>query len=147
MMTEQQASGMDTFTRRYLMVLGAAVVVALVWWLATSDQRVSELNDVLEENATVAAYPYTFRVLALDNGIARMSSPRSAQMSAIQGLRILFPELQNASAISPQMMAAQEELASVQSLAARLVTEQQGVNSVRWELDEPWLARHGVYVQ
>jgi hypothetical protein len=45
------------------------------------------------------------------------------------------------------MMAAQERLARVQSRAGELVLQQEGVNHVRWVLDEPWLARHGVYVQ
>lgn len=146
-MTEQQPAGMDPFIRRYVIVLVAAAAVGLLWWLGSIDQRVSELNIMLERDETVSAYPYSFRVLALENGVAEMSSPRSARMSAIQGLRILFPELQNESAVSPKMVLAQEELARVQSHAAKLVSDQADVRSVRWVLDEQWLAGFGVYVQ
>jgi hypothetical protein len=59
----------------------------------------------------------------------------------------MFPELQNASAVSPEMMAAQEQLASVQSRAGKLVRDQDDVRRVRWVLDERWLSRHGIYVQ
>ncbi|QFU77702.1 hypothetical protein EY643_00745 [Halioglobus maricola] len=111
------------------------------------DTRVGELNDLLDADAELAAYPYSFRVLSLEEGVASMSSPRSAQLSAIQGLRILFPELETESAISPAMMAAQEQLAAVQSRAGKLVGAHENVNRVRWVLDERWLARHGVYVQ
>jgi len=146
-MTEQQATGMDAFTRRYIAVLAAAVLVGLLWWLLGGDSRVSELNDDLADDATIAAYPYPFQVLSVENGVAKVSSPRSAQMSAIQGLRILFPELVNASAISPEMMAAQEQLAAVQSRVGTVVGEHPDVARVQWVLDETWLARHGVYVQ
>ena len=145
-MTEQQSGGMDPFTRRYLVVFAAVVIAGLLWWLSSIDHRVSELNDMLEADETISAYPYEFRVIALDNGIASMSSPRSAKMSAIQGLRILFPELHDESAVSPKMEAAQKELARVQSHAAGLVSEQPDVRSVRWVLDEQWLAGFGVYV-
>ena len=147
MTTEQSTGGMDAFTRRYLYLLAAAALAALVWWVSSVDSRVSELNDLLQSDPAVSAYPYKFRVLSLENGIAEMSSPRSAKMSAIQGLRILFPPLQDASAVSAEMMAAQEELARVQSRAAALVAEQEDVGRVVWSLDEQWLSSHGVYLQ
>lgn len=146
MIAEKPAAGMDDFTRRYLYLLGAIAVAVLVWWASTFDSRVQALNETLQADSVVSAYPYPFRVLSLENGIAEVSSPRSAQMSAIQGLRILFPELQGASAVSDEMMAAQEELARVQSRAGNLVMEQEGVARLRWVLDEAWLASHGVYV-
>jgi hypothetical protein len=147
LVAEHAAGKLDSFTRRYLLVLGALAVVGLGWWITSLDTRVGQINDLLRADAELSSYPYTFRVLSLENGIADVSSPRSAQMSAIQGLRILFPRLQSASAVSAEMMAAQERLARVQSRAGELVLQQEGVNHVRWVLDEPWLARHGVYVQ
>jgi hypothetical protein len=138
---------MDQFTKRYLSVLGIVIAVGLLWWLAGQDSRVSELNELLETDQQLSAYPYQFRVLSLEDGIADISSPRSAQMSATRGLRVMFPELQNASAVSPEMMAAQEQLASVQSRAGKLVRDQDDVRRVRWVLDERWLSRHGIYVQ
>lgn len=74
--------------------------------------------------------------------MAEMSSPRSAQLSAIQGLRILFLELENASAVSEQMIAAQEKLARTQSRAGKLIGGQDDVRRVKWVLDESWLRQH-----
>ena len=139
--------GLDDFSRRYLYLLGGAVVIGLVWWLTSIDYRAGELNDLLEADEVLSAYPYQFQVISLSNGVARMSSPRSAQMSAIQGLRIMFPELKSVSADSAQMMAAQERLARTQSYAANLVTAEPDVNRIVWVLDERWLANSGVYVQ
>jgi hypothetical protein len=137
----------DQFTRRYLYILSAVVIVGFLLWLSNLDPRVGELNDILESDEQLATYPYQFRVLSLDQGVARMTSPRSAQMSAIQGLRIMFPELEGKSPVSPEMIAAQERLASIQTRAAGLVKAQEDVRSVRWTLDERWLTRNGVSMQ
>lgn len=139
--------GLDTFTRRYLMILGTAIVAGALWWLVNADSRVAELNALLAADPEIAQYPYPFRVLSLEDGVADMSSPRSARLSAVQGLRAMFPELRRSSAVSPEMMAAQETLAAVQSRAADLVAEQPDVTRVRWVLDESWLAGQGIFVQ
>ena len=142
-----QQQGLDTFSKRYLAALAIIAVLAGAWWLLSLDSRVHELNALLDSDSELAAYPYRFRVLSLEDGVAAMSSPRSAQLSATRGLRAMFPELTNASAVAPEMMAAQEYLASVQSRAASLVAEQPDVSRVRWVLDEQWLSGHGIYVQ
>mgnify|MGYP001824976291 FL=1 len=138
---------MDQFTRRYLYILSAAVIVGFLLWLSNLNPRIGELNYILEADEQLATYPYQFRVLSLDTGVARMTSPRSAQMSAIQGLRIMFPELEGKSPVSPEMIAAQERLASIQTRAAGLVKAQEDVRSVQWILDEQWLSRNGVYME
>ena len=138
---------MDQFTRRYLYILSAAVIVGFLLWLSNLKPRIGELNYILEADEQLATYPYQFRVLSLDQGVARMTSPRSAQMSAIQGLRIMFPELEGKSPVSPEMIAAQERLASIQTRAAGLVKAQEDVRSVQWILDEHWLSRNGVYIE
>ena len=138
---------MDNFTRRYLMALGAVGLVALGYWLSGFDGRVAALNEQLAADPQVGAYPYRFEVLRIENQVATLHLPRSAQMSAIQGLRILYPELQSASAVSDDMVAAQKALAAVQSRAMKLVLEHPDVQRVVWQLDEPWLNDHGVYVQ
>jgi hypothetical protein len=145
--TTDKAERLDDFTRRYLYVLGAVVVAGLVMWLLSLDFRAMQLNKLLEADAELSAYPYQFRVLALEKGVARMSSPRSAQMSALQGLRVMFPDLKYASVESPQMTQAQEQLAKNQSRAAALITAQEDVDRVSWVLDEGWLASHGIYLQ
>ena len=147
MSAEDKPAGLDSFTRRYLYVLGGLALLGLAWWLTSGDSRVDELNDLLSADAELAAYPYTFRVLSLDNGVAALSSPRSAQLSAVQGLRVMYPELREVGVQSDTMMAAQEQLGQVQSRAAQLVSAQVDVKRVRWVLDERWLATHGIYVQ
>jgi hypothetical protein len=143
---EQESTGLDSFTRKYLYVLAGLALIGFVLWLSSLDFRVSEINKLLEADAELAAYPYPFRVMSLENGVAQMSSPRSAQLSAIQSLRVMFPELKQHSAVSDEMVAAQEELARVQAYAANLVTREEDVSRVRWVLDKQWLASHGVNV-
>jgi len=143
---EQESSGLDNFTRKYLYGLAGLALVAFVLWLSSLDFRVSEINELLEADAELAAYPFPFRVISLEDGVAQVSSPRSAQLSAIQSLRVMFPALQQQDAVSDEMMAAQEALARVQSHAAKLVKSQEDVSRIRWVLDKQWLAGHGVYV-
>ena len=67
---------MDTFTRNYSIVLAAVALIGLVWFFYESP-GVSRLNEMLADNADVAAYPYRYRVLGLENGVATMTTPRS----------------------------------------------------------------------
>jgi hypothetical protein len=138
---------MDQFTRRYLFILGTVAVAVSIFWVSNLDSRVGALNDILEADKQLASYPYQFRVISLDKSVANMTSPRSAQMSAIQGLRVMFPQLEGKSAVSPEMIEAQKRLANMQSRAAGLIKAEEDVRSVRWKLDERWLSRNGVYVE
>ena len=137
---------MDDFSRRYIYLLGAVCLAGMLWWLSSLDFRVSALNDILAADEQLAAYPYEFRVLSLREGVAEMSSPRSPRASAVQSLRIMFPGLANAGALSDEMVAAQRQLAQVQSRAGNLIGEQEDVRKVRWILDERWLSNHGAYI-
>lgn len=141
-----QEQRLDPFTRRYLAVLLIAGAVALVWWMSGLDSRVGQLNDLLQADPQLAAYPYQFRVLSLDDGVAEMSSPRSAQVPVVQFLRIVYPELGHTSVTDDAMMAAQDRLASLQSHAGKLVAGQPDVQSIRWSIDKKWYAYHGVYL-
>ena len=138
---------MDQFTKRYITGMTVLVLAGSLWWLASLDGRVRELNAMLYDNEFLASYPYQFRVIEITGDVAVMSSPRSAQLSAIQGLRAMYPALENESSVSDRMMSAQEDLARHQSLAARLVAEHPEVERVQWRLDEAWLQSHGIYVQ
>lgn len=140
----QGEKGMDDFTRKYLYFLIGLVVVGLIWWLSSLDFRAREINTFLESDADIAAYPYPFRVISLEKGVAQVSSPRSAQFSAVQSLRIMYPSLDQVSAVSDEMMAAQTELARIQSHVAELVKSQEDVKSIRWVLDQQWLTENGV---
>mgnify|MGYP006303083623 FL=1 len=134
---------MDPFIRNYSIVLGiiALVVLGLIFY---ESPKVGQLNDLLAENAELADYPYTFRVLAFDNGVATVTTPRSASFNAFRALRILYPSLANEDDDSRRLYDAQLELAGVQELAARIVKSDPEVDSVRWELDERWLRSNGV---
>lgn len=134
---------MDKFTRNYSVILAAAVLVALIWVFYESP-GVSKLNESLSQDAELAAYPYRFRVLNLKNGVATISTPRSAEFSALRALAILYPALRDQSPDSPAMLDAQKEMARVQAIARKIVAGSSGVDRVVWELDENWLRSEGI---
>ena len=126
-------------------LIGFGLVAALVLvFVASRDPRVAELNDLLEADQELADYPYAFRVLELDEGIAVMTSPRSAEVPVKDFLGAAFPRLRRLPVTDPAVMDAQQELAARQARAADLVSQQADVRSVRWELDRRWLQQHGV---
>ena len=142
----EKKQGMDDFTRKYLYFLIGLVFIGCIWWLSSLDFRAREINELLDADSDIAAYPYPFRVISLENGVAQVSSPRSAQLSAIQSLRVMYPALEQSSVVSDEMMTAQAGLARIQSRVGKLVKSQGDVNSVRWVLDQQWLTEHGVNI-
>lgn len=136
---------MDRFTRNYSIFLGLLVLVILVAVLY-EDPAVSDLNNLLEQDELVAAYPYPFRVTKLINGVATMSTPRSTEFPAQRALGILFPHLANRKQDDPDLMQAQQQLATAQKRAMAIVKEADGVKQVKWALDTAWLSKHGVQV-
>ena len=134
---------MDKFTRIYSAVL-VGLAVAAAFWLLYESPAVSRLNDALLDEPELAAYPYRFRVLELSNGVASVSSPRSAAFPAYRALGILFPVLREQAPDAPAMVEAQQELARIQGIAREVVVEDPDVNRVVWTLDERWLRNHGI---
>lgn len=134
---------MDRFTRNYSIVLGLVLLVILAAVLY-EDPAVSDLNQLLEQDELVVAYPYPFRVIKLVNGVATMSTPRSAEFPAQRALGILFPRLADRQQDDPDLMQAQQELATVQKRAMAIVKDTDIVKQVKWELDRAWLGKHGV---
>ena len=134
---------MDKFTRNYSIVFGSLALVALFWFLYESPE-VGRLNDRLSQNSELSQYPYTFRVLEFRNGVATISTPRSAEFPAIRALAILYPELRDEAPDSQPMVAAQREMARIQGLARSTVVESKKVDRVVWELDETWLRNQGI---
>jgi hypothetical protein len=136
---------MDKFTRNYSIALGVVVIALVAWWLSSIWQpRVWELNDMLESDPTLAGYPYQFRVVSLDNGVATLSSPRNFQVPAIRFLEIIHPGLAGLAQDDPKVVAAQQDLIDHQKRAQGLVLGQEDVDEVTWQLDVQWLADHGV---
>ena len=138
---------MDSFTKRYTLFLCVIAMVILIVRCGNRDTLVDELNDALEDDIQVAEYPYPFRVVSRNGSQAVMSSPRSAQVSVIQALRIIHPDLKNAGADSTEMQTAQEKLALTQSLARRIVIQHPKIENVIWELDTRWLETNGAVLQ
>ena len=137
---------MDRFTRNYSIVLGLVLAAAVVLWVKSVWQpKVWELDEVLVSDATLASYPYQFRVRSLENGVAVISTPRSFDIPAIQFLQIINPKVAGKAQDDPEMIAAQQDLIDHQKRAMGLILAQPGVKSVDWELDTQWLADHGVH--
>lgn len=143
--TLNNSSQMDRFTRNYLIVLTAALVAAILLWVSMSwKPRVWELNAILESDAELASYPYPFRVLSLEDGVAILSTPRNFEVPAIRFLAVISPELANKPQDHPDMIAAQERLIHYQKRAQALIDEQPDITAVRWELDRDWYAKRGI---
>ncbi|NCC28768.1 MAG: hypothetical protein EOM22_11655 [Gammaproteobacteria bacterium] len=138
---------MDRFTRIYSLVIGVVVIGALALWIGSAwKPQAWKLDQVLESDAALASYPYRFRVVSIENGVATISTPRSFDMPAYRFLAVIHPNLANKADNDPQMIAAQQELIDHQKRAQGLILAQSQVESVQWELDTQWLAARGITV-
>ena len=138
--------GLDRGTKIYAAILGSILLVWLIAWLLTLDGRLSEIDDMLQDDPQLAAYPYQFKALEIENKTAVISTPRSTSLPAIRFLGIIKPGLANRSAQDPAVIAAQKELASLQSKVRKLVTSRTDIEKVRWRLDKDWYASRGILV-
>ena len=124
-----------------------AVLGALVYW-AGGDPQVDALNEAITRHGSPALrdYPYQFRVLRLEDGVATMTTPRSPQVPVYRMIRAIDPNVNPRDPNNPEFVAAEKALAGVQEEARRIVLAQPGVKSVKWELDRNWLIDHGIAV-
>jgi hypothetical protein len=127
-------------------LLAVLALMALYWFGLRTDPKVAALNQAVQEKGSPAlrGYPYAFRVLRLEGSAAVMATPRSSAMPVYRMIGALYPSLAGKAPDSPDVIAAEKELANVQSEARRIVLEQPGVTEVKWELDENWLIGHGI---
>jgi hypothetical protein len=137
-------SKLDRGTKIYIGVLATIALAILIAWLSSLDPRVWEINDRLEKDPKISAYPFPFRVLEISNGVAVVASPRSPQVSVIGFLGIIDPGLRNADPSSPAAVAAQEKLARTQARVRKLVEAEADIERVSWRVDADWLAAHGI---
>jgi len=135
---------MDRFTRNYLIFLGLIALALLGWWLSSWNPRIAEINDILEADPQLSTYPYPFRVVSLKNGVAELSTPRSAEVPVIQFLGVIQPNLRGKSQDNPDIMAAQADLVTYQKRAEKLVQDQPDITSIRWTLDRDWYVERGI---
>lgn len=129
----------------------AAIVVALValdWFIRAPDSRSRELTRAIAEQGgpELKAYPYQFRVLKVDGGVAFLTTPRSFDVPAARMIAALYPDINTRDAADPAFVAAQKRLAAIQGEAQRIVAAQPGITSVRWQLDRDWLTAHHIDV-
>ena len=129
-------------------LVGLALFTLVSWLVHRPDSRARELNDILEARASpqLKAYPYQFRVLRTENGIAVMSTPRNFDVPVIKMIGALDPDIHVKDANDPAFIAAEKALAAVQSEARDIVASQPGIKGVRWELDKSWLRAHYIDV-
>lgn len=128
-------------------ILASLLVLGLIYWFGLrTDPQVAALNRTVQEKASPAlrGYPYPFRVLRLKGTVAVMQTPRSAAVPVVRMIGALHPSLAGKSPDNPDFIAAQNELAKVQSEARKIVLGQPGVTGVEWELDQNWLIGHGI---
>jgi hypothetical protein len=130
-----------------IVVLAALLAGAILYW-SSGDPKVAALNDAIKRNGSPALrdYPYQFRVLRLESGVATMTTPRSPQVPVYRMIRAIDPSVNPTNPNDPDFVAAEKVLASLQFEARKIVLSQPGVTSVKWELDRNWLIDHGIAV-
>jgi len=129
-------------------LVGLALFTFVSWLAHRPDSRARELNDVLEAKASahLKSYPYEFRVLRTEGGIAVMSTPRNFDVPAFRMLGVLYPNINVKDPNDPAFVAAEKALAAAQSEASGIVASQPGITGIRWELDKSWLRAHAIEV-
>lgn len=141
-------SGMRKMT--FVHWLFIAVVVALLadWLIQRPDGRAREINAAIEAKGSAALrnYPYQFRVVRVTGDTAVLATPRNVSVPALRFLAVIHPDIDVKNANDPAFIAAEKELAAVQSEARELAQAYPGIKRVQWELDKAWLARNGIDV-
>lgn len=122
----------------------AALALTVMVNIFYEPSEVRALNAVLKQDDKLNSYPYRFRVLAVKNGVAVMTSPRSADVPVPVIIKVIDPSLQNVSVSEERFFEAQQTLADLQAYAREQVMAQEGISRVIWKLDEEWLLSHGV---
>lgn len=138
---------MDTFTRRYILFLAVLTALIGIVWALQSDSRVNQLNAALLNNPTIANYPFPFRVLSLERGVATVSSPRSAEVSVLVFIGLAYPGLKGKDGDDPRVIAAEKQLAEVQGRVKKTLLAEPGVDSVQWKLGSEWFGHKGLYLR
>jgi hypothetical protein len=122
----------------------AALALTVMVNIFYEPSEVRALNAVLKQDDKLNSYPYRFRVLAVKNGVAVMTSPRSADVPVPVIIKVIDPSLQNVSVSEERFFEAQQTLADLQAYARERVMAQEGISRVIWKLDEEWLLSRGV---
>ena len=135
------------FGKKMAIALAGILVLGAIYWFGLrTDPRVAALNQAIHEKGSAALreYPYPFRVLRTEGAVAVMATPRSPAVPVYRMIGSIYPTLAGKGADNPDFVAAEKELARVQSEARQIVLGQPGVSEVKWELDQEWLITHGI---
>jgi len=134
---------------RTLKILSAVLVLGAIYWFGfRTDPRVEALNQALSQIGSPALrnYSYSFRVISLEGGLATMGSPRSFDVPVYRMIGALHPNLSGKATNDPDFIAAEKELAQIQSEARKIILGQPGITGVKWELDRNWLIAHNIQI-
>ncbi|MES9990730.1 MAG: hypothetical protein ABW098_02180 [Candidatus Thiodiazotropha sp.] len=138
---------LDRGTKIYAAVLAVIGLSLLLAWMLNLDFRIDEIDELISQDAQIAAYPYPFRAIEINGTTAVLSSPRSNAMPAVRFLGLIKPALKNLDEQDPKLIAAQKELAKVQSKVRKLVLRRNDIERVSWRLDKEWYADRGIWLQ
>jgi hypothetical protein len=137
---------LDRGTKIYASILGGILLIGIATWVMTLDFRLGEIDDMLQQDPDIAAYPYRFHALEIQGKTAVMSTPRSTSMPAVRFLGMIKPRLANKSDQDPEVIAAQKELGGIQSKVRKLVLSRKDIENVRWRLDKEWYTDRGIQI-
>ena len=134
---------MDRGTKIYAIILGfISISLAVVFLYETP--KVREINNQLESIGEIKDFPYQFKVLRINNGIATLNSPISTDLPCGKIIGVIFPSIKGKSLLSPEYQEAQKLLARVQMRVGDTVKSDPDINKIIWELDRSWLIQNGV---
>ncbi|MBI4997117.1 MAG: hypothetical protein HZC22_09515 [Rhodocyclales bacterium] len=141
-------SGMLKMTFIHWLVIALVVAYLADWLMQRPDGRARDINAVIDAKGSAALrnYPYKFRVVRVSGDTAVLATPRNVSVPAFRFLGIIHPGIDVKNPNDPAFIAAEKELAAVQSEAMTIARAQEGIKGVQWELDRAWLARHGIDV-
>lgn len=130
------------------LVLAAVIAFVADWWVQRPDSRARDINAVIEAQGSAALhnYPYHFRVLRVSGDTVVLATPRNVSVPAFRFLGVIHPEIDVKNPNDPAFIAAEKELAAVQTEVMNLAKAQPGIKRVQWELDKAWLAKNGIDV-
>jgi hypothetical protein len=130
------------------LILAAAVAFVADWLVHRPDGRAREVNATLaaQGSAALRNYPYQFRALRVSGDTVVLATPRNVSVPAFRFLGVIHPEIDVKNANDPAFIAAEKELAAVQTEVMNIAKAHSGIKRVQWELDKTWLGKHGIEV-
>ncbi|MBU1425597.1 MAG: glutamate-ammonia-ligase adenylyltransferase [Gammaproteobacteria bacterium] len=135
--------------KQIIRILSVILVLGAVYWFGLrTDPKVEVLNQALNNIGSPALrnFPYSFRVVRQEGETAVMGTPRSPEVPVYRMIGAIYPNLSGKAANDPDFVAAEKELAQIQSEARKIVLDQPGITSVKWELDRNWLIAHNIQI-